>query len=257
MKEKLLDKQIEELLKPYPKLVDAYRWLANNEEIEALHEMTNLVLVTRLKYNDHGKVHARLTVLNALKILLTLGHATIPKEGWGTLEDSLFVVMVASFLHDIGNAINRSGHEYLSIILAKKFVEALTSKLYPPQKAKMLEAMIYECILCHMGRYEPTSIEAGIVATADGCDMEEGRARIPIRLGRKPDIHAYSALSIKKVEIKKGKKKPVRIEVLMKDYTGVFQIQAILLKKVEGTDFKDYVEIVAKVEESGEELEFS
>ena len=55
-----------------------------------------------------------------------------------------------------------------------------------------------------MGNYQSTSLEAKIVPLADGCDMEQGRARIPYEKGKR-DMHGLSALSITKVRVKEGK----------------------------------------------------
>ncbi len=241
-----LDEEIAERLKGDDALLSVYEYLSSNKRIAALHDMANIVLVQRLKYNDHGRVHARITTLNALKIIDILGERVV-KESWRTFRDSKLIVMVASFLHDIGNAINREDHELLSVFLSRPFVEEIMNMFYEDEQMKVkISSMIYEAIMCHMGRYSPTSLEAGIVATADGCDMEEERARLPFKMGEK-DIHKYSALAIQKVNIVHGEQKPLRIEVKMKDPSGVFQIQEILMKKIKGTNFQDYVEIIAVI----------
>jgi len=82
------------------------------------------------------------------------------------------------------------------------------------------------CIYSHCEDVTCKTVEAGIVAVADGCDMEEGRARIPFHRG-KIDIHSVSALSIKKVELLEGKRKPIRIRIEMDDRAGIFQIQEV------------------------------
>ncbi len=222
-----------------------YDYLRSNRRIKGLLDMSNIVLVHRLKFNDHGVTHAMITTRNSLKILDILGPEIVVTEDWRDFEDSKLIVMVASYLHDIGNSIHREEHEFLSVMLAKPFVEEITSMVYEDEeKAMKVASMIYEAIMCHMGRFEPTSIEAGVVATADGCDMEQERARLPFRLGGH-DIHKYSALAVQKVEIKRGVEKPLRIEVYMKDPSGTFQIEEILMKKLRGTKFERFVEIYA------------
>ena len=79
---------------------------------------------------------------------------------------------------------------------------------------------------------------------ADGTDMAEGRARIPYRTG-KVDIHSLSALSITKVEIEKGDKKPVQILVSMDNPAGVFQIEQVLERKMKTSGIQDLVEVIA------------
>ena len=243
--ERTLDQEIVSRLNGSERLLRVYDYLRSNRRIKGLLDMSNIVLVHRLKFNDHGVTHALITTRNSLKILDILGPEIVVTEDWRNFEDSKLIVMVASYLHDIGNSIHREEHEFLSVMLAKPFVEEITSMVYEDEeKAVKVASMIYEAIMCHMGRFEPTSIEAGVVATADGCDMEQERARLPFRLGGH-DIHKYSALAVQKVEITRGAEKPLRIEVYMKDPSGTFQIEEILMKKLRGTKFERFVEIYA------------
>ncbi len=254
--ENSLDKEIIERLDGSDRLLRAYNYLRTKPEIKGLLDMANIVLVQRLKFNDHGLIHALITTRNSLKILDILGPRIVVTEEWRSFEDSKLIVMVASYLHDIGNSIHREEHELLGTFLAKPFVEEILSEVYGDEdreKSVKISSMIYEAIMCHMGRYRPTSIEAGVVATADGCDMEKERARLPFKMG-KHDIHKYSALAVEKVDIIKGKEKPLRIEVHMKDPSGTFQIQEILMKKIEGTNFSKFVEIYAII--GGEVVRF-
>ncbi len=228
------------------KLIETFEYLKQNPRILGLLDMSNVVLVQRLKYNDHGLTHAMITTRNSLKILDVLGPEIVVTEDWRDFDDSKLIVMVASFLHDIGNAIHREEHELLSITLAKPFVDDIVRRYYDPSKEVRIESMIFEAMMCHMGRFQPTSIEAGIVATADGCDMEKERARLPFQLGRH-DIHKFSALAVEEVRIVRGREKPLRITVGMRDPSGTFQIEEILLKKIRGANFERFVEVYAEI----------
>ncbi len=246
--EEKLESDIWGFVRDSERLSTIYRYLSTKREIDSLLEMSNIVMIVRCDYNDHGKVHAMLTLLNSLRIIDILGTASMVRDKIGTLEDAKVAVMLGSYLHDIGNAVNRFEHETLSVILAKPFVEEILSLVYrgDENKKQKIAATVYDCIYSHMGTHSAESIEAGVVATADGCDMEKGRARIPYKLG-KSDIHKLSALAIDKVKIVAGEAKPVRIEVEMNNPAGVFQIEEILLRKIDGTGFRGYVEVVAKV----------
>lgn len=112
-----------------------------------------------------------------------------------------------------------------------------------------------EGILCHMGNYNPTSLEAKLIPLADGCDMEQGRARMPYALGKK-DIHALSALAIKKVRIREGEEKPIKVYVEMDSSAGVFQIEENLLRKIKSADMEDFVEITAFIRSRNETIEY-
>ena len=115
----------------------------------------------------------------------------------------------------------------------------------------IIRSMALEGILGHMGTRKIHSIEAGLILIADGCDMTKGRARIPMEMNSKPsvgDIHKYSANSIEKVKILQGKEKPIKIEVHMSADVGFFQIEEVLLQKINNSPAKNLVELFAGVE---------
>ena len=103
-----------------------------------------------------------------------------------------------------------------------------------------------------MGTRRIHSIEAGLILIADGCDMTKGRARIPMELNKVPsvgDIHKYSANSIEKVKIHQGSEKPIQIEVIMSSEVGFFQIEEVLIPKINSSPAKGFVELYAGVED--------
>ena len=96
-------------------------------------------------------------------------------------------------------------------------------------------------------------MEAGVVKIADGTDMAEGRARIPYKLG-KLDMHAVSAISVKQVLIDKGEDVPVRIDIVMNDYAGLFQVEEVLKPKILSSGLADYIEVYIRVGEKVQKI---
>jgi hypothetical protein len=76
--------------------------------------------------------------------------------------------------------------------------------------------------------------------------MEEGRARIPFKAG-KVDIHSVSALSIEKVDIQEGGRRPVTIRITMSNSAGIFQIDELLKPRIENSGLQEYVYVVAEI----------
>lgn len=234
------------------------RDLINNKEIQAVQDYANKVSITRLGFNDHGPVHMRTVCHNALRMLKLLYTAGIPtslqKEQVGTFDDSVTAVAIASFCHDFGMTIGRQDHELYSGILAYNIIDSILLKNLPDESDLMRRVVIrstaMEGILGHMGTRKVHTIEAGIVLIADGCDMTKGRARVPIEIHSAPkmgDIHKYSANSIDRVLIQKGNKRPVQIVVQMSAEVGLFQIEEVLLPKINSSPAKEYIELFACV----------
>ena len=220
--------------------------LEKDEEIKSILNQVNKVMIGRMDYNDHGIVHSKIVSRNALKILELIDEKpNIIKEGIGDMKDVKNAIIIGAFLHDIGNSINRENHELLGLIIAQPIIDRILRKIYDnEEKIAKLKTVINEEILCHMGNYIPTSLEAKIVAVADGTDITKGRARIAFRIGQK-DIHEYSAMAINKVEIKKGS--PVEIHVYMDNPAGIFQVQEVLIKKRDRVGMKEKVKVIAHV----------
>jgi len=235
--------------------------LQESEEIQSFQEFANTVSIKRLGYNDHGPVHMRTVTKSAIEMLNLLKVAgiktTLEADGCGVFEDSLLAVILASMLHDIGMIMGRQNHEAHSTILANPIIDKILTEVYGNEikKRVMVRAIALEGIAGHMGSINVSSIEAGIVQVADGCDMTKGRARIPIAMNNAPrvgHIHQYSANSIEEVVIKAGEEKPIRIDVFMSSEVGLFQVEEVLMHKIAASSAKQYVELFAKVENSTE-----
>ncbi len=253
-KEVALDRRIQKAVTGLA--AKAAKLVLEDEEIKYLQNYANVVSIKRLKFNDHGPVHMRTVALNALKMADLLNDAGIKlnleSEGVGTFDDSKVALLIASFIHDIGMTVGRENHERNAITLAMPILDRILPELYGKdlEKIIVMRSMIIECIIGHMGTQRIHSLEAGLILIADGCDMEKGRARIPMMLtteSRVGDIHKYSASEIRKVNIKKGTRRPINVTVEMNESVGFFQIEEVLFKKINSSTVKPYVELYAGV----------
>jgi len=245
-----LNNQIHDLLEGNEIGLELLHFLETDNEVQGLLTHGNTLAIGRLNFNDHGPTHSLIASINALSILKILHEkgveTTIEKELWGSYEDSQVVVLVATYLHDIGNAIHREHHHQFALFLANPILRTILPSHYSGEKAQRMRASILECIYSHDESAVCLSIEGACVTVGDGADMENGRARIPFSMG-KIDIHSVSALSIKEVNIVEGIRKPIRIEVTMTESAGVFQIQNVLGKKIDVSGLKDFIEVRGKV----------
>ena len=243
-----IDKELNKLLKGKPrKVLDKLR---KDSEVNGFLEQANDLAILRLGYNDHGIMHSKIVACNALKIFEILQakgfQPNIVKEGNGNLNDARIIILTGAYLHDIGCAISRENHELFGVTLAVPIIKRILGKFYKPFELARITSLILEAIACHMGECQATSLEAKIVEVADGTDITKGRARIPFHIGI-ADIHKFSALAIEKVAIKEGKKKPLKIEILMDNPAGIFQAEETLLKKIRDAKFEEFVEVIAKI----------
>ena len=254
-KELALDNKILSMLQG--RAQEAARLMMNDPEIHYLQDYANTVSIKRLGYNDHGPVHMRKVLINAL-IMSDLLHRrgiklNLEEEEVGTREDSTIALIVAALLHDIGMGVGRERHEHTGAYLALPVIDRILAAVYKNELEKrvIIRAMVVEGIVGHMATQKIHSREAGLILIADGLDMEKGRARIPMLItteSRVGDIHKYSAAAIERVRIAAGEKQPIRITIDMSAEVGFFQIEEVLFTKVNSSPIKPYIELFARVE---------
>ncbi len=177
---------------------------------------------------------------------------SLVKEDTGSYEDSRIAVLLASFLHDIGMSVGRQNHEMSSFVLAERITDRVLKAVLPDQFIRQLaiKSVALEGIIGHMTHHAISSLEAGIILVADGCDMEKGRSRIPMLINnesRVGDIHKYSSSSVEKVTIEKGSEKPIKISIEMSASVGFFQVEEVLIGKIMASTIKQYIELYANV----------
>ncbi|MCK4318512.1 HD domain-containing protein [Candidatus Bathyarchaeota archaeon] len=248
---RLIHRNLEE-----PAVLETFRLLENDGEVQSYLRMANVMAVKRLMYNDHGPVHARIVAGSALEIFRLMSEAVEPScvaNGVGDYENAKIIVLCGAYLHDIGNAIHRDRHEQNGLVLAAPILERVLGRVYPydAELVYRLKSEALHTIYASDDKVPCLSVEAGVVTVADGTDLAEGRSREPYK-GGKNDIHSVSALAIKRVNIGKGEQKPVKILVEMANPAGIFQIQEVLGKKLESSGLKDLVEVSAVM--GGEEV---
>ncbi len=214
----------------------AFDELENDTEVQTILEDTNRMAIDRLGYSDHGHTHSLIVTKNGIELLNTLRagvEPTIVQEETGTYEDAQLIVLLACYLHDIGMSVHREEHNDYSVIVGRPIIERVLAKVYPGDRKKQvhIRGHVLHAIVSHDKFVRPSTIEAGVVGIADALDMTAGRARIPFEAGS-VNIHSASAMAIRDVKITRGEEKTVRIEILMTNASGIFQIQELLEKKI-------------------------
>jgi len=246
---KRVEDLIERALLKYPKALRAWTLIKADHRVLASWEMANYLATRKMKYNVHDDTHAKMVALNALRMLEFLEEANVKpdavKDGYGDPDDARLIVLLAALLHDIGNQVDRDGHNMYSVVLSNEILEEILSKIYEDSfKRTIIKAFILHAIHTHMEETKSRTIEASVVKVADGTDMTKGRSRLPYDMGN-VNIHTVSALSIERVEIVRGSEKPVEIRVYMTNSAGIFQVEEILYRKLESSVIFDYVDIIA------------
>ena len=235
-----------DLIPDNTRALEMYQYLSGSPKVQSYLRTANRMAVSRLGYTDHGPVHAEVATWNALKVFDILDETFQPNvvaEGIGDIDDARLIVLASTYLHDIGMVVHRNEHNQAAIQLAGPILETKLMNIYnDPAKATDILSFIFHGIYAHDDDTQCLTLEAGITKIGDGADMTKGRTIVPFQKG-KVDIHSVSAMAINNIILEKGDKKPLRITVAMDNPAGVFQVQAVLEKKLSTSSLQDHVDI--------------
>jgi metal-dependent HD superfamily phosphatase/phosphodiesterase len=226
-----------------------------DKQLKAWWHVANVNAVVRMEINDHSWVHIQIVTNIALKLLRQLTkHGVEPGvvHDFGmSNDDAEVVVTLGALLHCIGMAVHREGHEDFSLFLAEPKMRQLLEGLYEEPELTVITSEVLQAITSHRDYGKPLTTDAGIVRVADALDMAKGRSRIPFERGA-VSIHSLSAAAIEDVEIKDGEERPILIEILMNNSSGIYQVDGLLKAKLRGSGLERYVEVVAHIDTEAE-----
>jgi metal-dependent HD superfamily phosphatase/phosphodiesterase len=226
-----------------------------DRQLKAWWHVANVNAVVRMEINDHSWVHIQIVTNIALKLLRQLAkHGVEPavvRDYGMSQEDAEVVVTLGALLHCIGMSVHRDGHEDFSLFLAEPKIRQLLEGIYEEPELTVISAEVLQTITSHREYGKPLTIEAGVVRVADALDMAQGRSRIPFERGR-VSIHSLSAAAVDEVKIEDGSQRPIRIEILMNNSSGIYQVDGLLKAKLRGSGLEPYVEVIAHIDTEAE-----
>jgi len=226
-----------------------------DDQLKAWWHVANVNAVVRLAINDHSWVHVQIVANIALKLLRQLTkngvEPSLARDYGMEGEDAEVVVVLAALTHCVGMSVHRKGHEDWSLFLAEPKLRELLDGIYDEPDRTVIVSEVLQAITSHRADGEPLSLEAGILRVADALDMAKGRSRIPFERGQ-VSMHSLSAAAVEQVVIADGETKPVRIEIVMNNSSGLFQIDGLLRAKLRGSGLEPYVEVIAHIDTDAE-----
>lgn len=241
---------------PNTLLAKAVERINENVEVKTLWKVLNVNAIDRIGMSDHGAVHFQIVANIGIKLLRMLHKndvmPSIEKDFALTFRHTELVVLLGCLLHDLGMSIDRPNHEEFSLFLAHDLMKQILDFL-PTEERVIVSSEVLHTIISHRSGGQPITIEAGVVRVADALDMSQGRSRIPYESG-KVNIHSLSAYAIDEIEILEGEKQPIRIEIVMNNSSGIYQVDELLKSKLKHSGIEQYFEIKAYIKNDQEKL---
>ena len=227
----------------------------DDPQLKAWWHVSNVNAAARLEINDHSWVHIQIVTNIALKLLRQLAkhqvEPSVVRDYGFDQDDAEVVVTLAALLHCVGMAVHRDGHEDFSLFLAEPKIRDLLQGLYEEPEMTVVASEALQAITSHREYGRPLTLEAGIVRVADALDMAEGRSRQPFERGS-VSIHSLSAAAIDEVLIGEGQDRPIGIDILMNNSSGIYQVDGLLKAKLIGSGLAPYVEVTAHIDTEAE-----
>jgi len=227
----------------------------SDKELKGWWHVANVNAVVRLEINDHSWVHVQIVANIALKLLRQLTkhriEPSLARDYGMQAEDAEVVVVLAALLHCVGMSVHRKGHEDWSLFLAEPKLRELLDGVYDEPDLTVVVSEVLQAITSHRADGEPLSLEAGILRVGDALDMAKGRSRIPFERGH-VSMHSLSAAAVAEDLNGDGEVKSVRIEIVMNNSSGLFQIDGLLRAKLRGSGLEPHVEVIAHIDTEAE-----
>ncbi len=227
----------------------------DDRQVKAWWHVANVNAVVRMEINDHSWVHIQIVANIALKLLRQLDkhgvEASAVRDFGLDQDDAEVIVTLSALLHCVGMSVHRHGHEDFSLFLAEPKMRELLAGIYEEPELTVIVSEVLQAITSHRADGQPLALEAGILRVADALDMAEGRSRIPFEKGR-VSMHSLSAAAIDDVSITDGEERPVKIEIVMNNSSGLFQVDGLLKAKLRGSGLEPYVEVIAHIDTEAE-----
>ena len=192
-----------------------YQDIKNNDEINTYIRQADQSL-SALGYTEHSFAHVTLVAEKAGYILSTLGYP----------DRNVELVMIAGYLHDIGNIVNRVEHSQSGAIIAFRILDHLG---FPPDEI----GQIVTAIGNHdEGTGIPVSELAAALILADKSDVRRNRVRNQDVSAF--DIHDRVNYSVTKSELKiNGVHTLIKLKLSVDThYSSVMDYFEIFLKRM-------------------------
>lgn len=159
-----------------------YQDIQHNEMICAYIRKADETLAA-LGYTEHGFAHVTRTAVTARRILSETGHDAAVAE----------LAAIAGYMHDIGNSVNRSGHERSGALMAFSLLRELGA-----------DAQEIATVIAAIGHHDegtayPVNDVAAALIIADKSDVRFSRVRNKETI--QFDIHDRVNFAVKKSDV--------------------------------------------------------
>ncbi len=193
--------------------------LLNDEEIKEIYEIGDLM--ARLEHETpHDHSHAIRAMCICAELIKLIQRTNLSLEVYKLLDNKSMnlALLTASYLHDIGNFINREEHALAGAMLAFNILDKYFKEL---DQGHLIKSVVCHAIAEHSPRKVlPSTAYSSIVALSDKLDISHMRVS-----GYKPStFKEYSTGDVLNIELKRLKGRII-IEITISHPSGLYRVE--------------------------------
>lgn len=187
------------------------------------------------KVNRHDKLHALTVVKHSLQMFEILKKEKklktrgLPIPGVRPYEDSLIIILVSAYCHDLSRGFSSHSEKALQML-----IPIFRESGFSDDLLKSLQLPIMHCVEKHGGDQKADFPEEGILMLADGADCSKDRTQPGLNdidalkslSKKKSPIHYFSCRAIKAVSILAGtNRKPLLFSFELDGGAAAFHLE--------------------------------
>lgn len=241
------------ILKTYKTATLIFEALIKNPEIDGWLKAA-ATLCRKEMINRHDKLHAlqvtnySLEMFKILRDSKCLRPIVVGNALMDPLEDSLVIILISSYCHDIARVLGKHSENLIPIL-----IELLKEAGIPTPLQDNLMPLILRSAQDHGGDSKASFQEEGILMVADGADCDRNRVQPGFRdvdvlrdglsNGRSP-IHYFSCKGVRDVKITRSHNasRPILFVFTIGSGAAAFQLEDFM-KRLRNSNLEKLVEV--------------
>ena len=150
-------------------------------------------------------------------------------------------------MHCVGMSVHRHGHEDFSLFLSEPKLRELLEGIYDEPDRTVIVSEVLQAITSHRADGQPLTLEAGLSASPTRSTWRRAARgsrsrRAGSRCTRSRPPRSTTSRSTT------ARNAPIKIEILMNNSSGIYQVDGLLKAKLRGSGLEPYVEVVAHID---------
>lgn len=204
-----------------PQGADILWRILEDMEIRSIYETADLISRVELE-TPHDYTHALRATYICGKLIQLVKDTNLRSELYKILDEQSMnlALLIASYLHDIGNFVNREEHALAGSIIAFNILDKYLREV---ENGDIIKSIICHSIAEHSPRKVlPTTVHSSIVALSDKLDI----SRVRVAGHQLSTFKEYATDDVLEISLRK-RRELITIEITISHPSGLYRIEKL------------------------------